>query len=84
MTDEIKKMLEPEVRLMEGIGGFVRVLVVDGEDFDRLKRGFLKLMEQRDTMLKNWHETHSPFIGDFESDVKLANAELEAVMKGEG
>lgn len=83
MTDEIKKMLEP--RLWATMADDVTViLTISKEDFDRLKRGFEELMEQRDTMLKNWHETHSPFIGDFESDVKLANAELEAVMKGEG
>ncbi len=78
MTDEIKKMLEPaRFEMMLYTPNAPKKVYVDGEDFDRLKRGFLKLMEQRDwwRAIAVRHGYHGP---------NNESAELEAVMKGEG
>jgi len=73
MTDEIKKMLEPSA-------DFFDPQKVSRESFDRLKRGFLKLMEQRNywryAAIGNTEDTG---LGVTNADL---DAELEAAMKG--
>lgn len=77
MTEAIKKMLEPSrsLRTQEGV-------LVHKEDFETLKRGFLKLMEQRNayifrpSVLKEFGEAQ---IMDL---IAAKDSELEAAMKG--
>lgn len=93
MTDEIKKMLERNVSEWEiqidNVDGQLamepteiaraKIVVVDKESFDRLKRGFLKLMEQRDCLIDSYYQTHDFRVRQREVD----NSALEAAMKGE-
>lgn len=74
MTDEIKKMLKPVA--FEG-AILANEPVVALQDFDRLKLGFLKLMEQRDYAL------HQAWDGKEYKITPKLDAELEAAMKGE-
>lgn len=77
MTDEIKKMLEP--RLWATMADDVTViLTISKEDFDRLKRGFLKLMEQVDSLCCD--DSGCPD-GSYREQLFR---ELEAAMRGEG
>lgn len=81
MTDEIKKMLEPKIGFLESRFPEERstTLAVSKEQYDRLKRGFECLMEQRDFYRRE-------VLDDAEIPVEWIsddNAELEAAMKGE-
>lgn len=75
MTNKLKKMLEPKYEGKDSWG----VEVVGRQDLDRFKRGFLKLMEQRDCLIDSYYQTHDFRVRQREVD----NAELEAAMKGE-
>lgn len=79
MTDAIKKMLEPKRYTSREIDDAsydmkseLSGVFVDDDDVDCIKRGFLKLMDDRDMLVNE-------YVHGFDLDVM--NAELEKAMR---